>query len=76
MCKVFFLQLGMLQLDMKRPTNQHIPLSEASQIQDVASTSHSVLSDLSTHMAETLKQHLSHFSKHDNWFSSIHESVT
>ena len=54
----------------------HIPLSAASQQQDGASTSLSVLSDLSTNVADTLKQHLSHFSIHDFWFSSVHESAT
>ena len=73
------LPLGMLQLDMKKPNwipKQHIPLSAASQKQDGASTSLSVLSDLSSDVADTLKQHLSHFSIHDFWFSSVHESAT
>ena len=53
---------------------EHIPLSHDSQTQDVASTSHSAFSDISTQVVDTLKKHLSQFSKQDFWF--VHESVT
>lgn len=52
----------------------HTPLSNDLQTHNVASTSHFVLSDLSTKVADTLKQHLSQFSKQDFWF--VHENVT
>lgn len=45
-------------------SKQNIP-SKASQTKDVASTSHSIFSDLSTHMTDTLYQYLSQFSKQD-----------